>query len=353
MPQAEIHVKESDFSIKVPGSLRNDPHKEFEHRLKTGAHLKYLGDRKLFNVADKEWAQKTINGEVFYAHEYEGSILIIQLKTADNKFSLKHNVDGTFDRHLMDHPGENTVYSITSSNNGLESTHTFNLMTAGVSAVSIIIASLVLTVNLANAMVAAEAAIAAEEAVATFAGVEASVFPGVGLAIAVLAFIGIWLAYFLGKEIVLNLIYENRSKKTLTLVDHYAYNIGDNRSLPAKLPPLQSAMGFEFYSDAVICIDNYSKYRGIGIAMKFQKEDGSSLGVCVRNDIHANPNYSIKAYAKGQNTSAEDMYNACSGPLVTTDFAWDKDFIIKNCLDPVGFMQYNFAGIISFHDAAA
>jgi hypothetical protein len=45
---------------------------------------------------------------------YQGCILEVRLKTANGKLNLTHNQDGAFDRHLLDNPGENTVYSITS-----------------------------------------------------------------------------------------------------------------------------------------------------------------------------------------------------------------------------------------------
>jgi len=201
-----------------------------------------LQDQKLFDVSDKRWASATVDGEVCYAHEYEGCVLTVRLRTSNGKLNLSHNADGAFDRHLMGNPGENTVYSITSSNNGLESTHTFTVQSAGVASLTIIFAALVFTVNLANATAAAEAAVAAEEAVATFLGVETTVFPAVGVVVAVLAFIGIWIAYAVGREIMLNITYENRSSKSIKLVDHYAYNIGDNSLIPVTLDPLQTRL---------------------------------------------------------------------------------------------------------------
>ncbi|WP_433937358.1 hypothetical protein AB3662_22260 [Sorangium cellulosum] len=350
--QAAIKFNESTFTIKNRSDFRAEPEKEFQHRLKTREHLAYLQDMKLFDVSDSRWAKATVDGEVVYGHEYNGSVLTVRLKTRDGKLTLSHNEDGPLDRHLMDNPGESTVYSITSSNNGLESTHTFAVQSAGVASLTIVFAALVFTVNLANGAAAAQAAIDAGEAVATFCGVETTIFPGVGIVIAVLAFIGVWIAYAVGREIMLNLIYENRSSKTITLVDHYVYNIGDSKLIDATLSPLQKVGPFDFYSDVVVNIDNYSKIRGIGVSMKFQKEDGSSLIICIRNDIYHDAQYTIAQFPKGDTTSAEDAYNRCSGALRTSDFAWG-DLIVKNRLDEEGFQKYNFSGIISFHDAAA
>jgi hypothetical protein len=351
---ASIKFNESTFKISnVPG-FRAQPEKEFEHRLKTREHLTYLQTEKLFDVSGSRWAKKSIDGVMCYAHEYMGCLLIVRLKTADARFNLSHNEDGAFDRHLMDSPGEQIVYSITSANNGLESNHFFKAETIGLSSVGIICAALALTVNLANCMVAADAAIAASEAVATTFGVEATVFPGVGIAIAVLALIGVWIAYEIGREIMANLIFENRSTtRALTLVDQAFYNPDVSPpALPALLNHLHSDGFFEWYDDAVVDIDNYSKYKGIGVSLKFQKEDGSSLAICIRQDIYKDPHYTILALAKDDKTSAQQVYDNCtSGALVTEDFQWG-DLLVKNRLDPQGFNQYKFAGIISFNDVA-
>lgn len=104
-------------------------------------------------------------------------------------------------------------------NNGLESTHTFNATNAGMASVPILCVLLALTANLASGMAAAEAAVAAGGAAATVFGIQVTVIPVVGIVLAILGFIGIWIANAIGREIVLNIIYENRSKKTITLVD--------------------------------------------------------------------------------------------------------------------------------------
>lgn len=346
-----IKFKESGFSIKNKAEFRDKPELDFIHRLKTRDHLEYITSQKLFDVADPRWAKATVDGKVYYAHEYQESILVVELKTSDGRFSLSHNDDGAFDRHLMDNPGENTVYSITSKNNGLESSQTFSSMSAGLSSTGILLAALAFTTSLASGVAAMEAAAYVASAFAATVGVELNVLvPGIGLALAVLAFIGIWIAYSVGREIMLNLVFENRSNKTITLVDHYAYNIGDNQLMPVALPPLQSFPPFEFYSDVVVNIDNYSKIRGIGIAMKFQKEDKTSCLICIRNDIYHVPHYTIATLAKDDNTSAQDAYNNCNGDLVTTDFKWGTDLVVKNRLDQKGFGSYNFSGIMAFND---
>jgi hypothetical protein len=280
-------IKSSEFTINNPLNYRDKPEIEWMHKLGTRAHLNYLHDRKLFDVNGPEWAQATVNGEVVYAHEYEGCVFTVSLKAAKGKLTLSHNADGSLDRHLADHPGEDTVYAITSSNNGLESTQTFTVAQAGLGSIPIICLALVMTVSLANAMVAAEAALAAEAAVAAICGVEVTVFPIVGIVLAVLAFIGIWLAYILGREIMLNLTYENRSTKSIILFDHWVYNIGDSTLIPTELKPLHTVGPFEFYDDVKVLIDNYSKYKGIGVSMRFKKPGDKYLTICIRQDIYS------------------------------------------------------------------
>jgi hypothetical protein len=349
---AFVKIKSSTFTIKNTSDFRAQPEKAFEHRLKTRDHLAYLETEKLFDVSNSRWAKKTIDGEVCYGHEYMGCLFTVRLKTANGRFNLSHNEDGAFDRHLLNNPEEHTVYSITSSNNGLESTHTFNAMSAGMASAPIICVLLVLSVALANSVSAAQAATAAALAAATVYGVNVTVVPIIGIVIAILGFIGVWIAEAIGREIILNLIYENRSKKIITLVDHAVYNIGDNPLLPATLKPPRKDGIFEFYDDVVVCIDNDSKYRGIGVSMRFQREDESSLVICIRQDIYKDPHYTIVALPKGDKTSAAQIYDNCtSGDLVTEDFRWGNDLLVKNRLDPQGFKQYKFAGIIAFNDA--
>ena len=351
---ATINFKHSEFVVKSPPSLRGQPETEFIHRLTTRAHLKYLQDAKLLNVSDSQWSKATVDGEVCYAHKYENSILMVRLKTANGKFNLTQNETGAFDRHLLDNPGEDVVYAITSSNNGLESTKTFSVESAGIISIAIICAALTLTVQLAYGVAAAAAAASAETAVATILGVELSIaVPGVLIVLAVLAFIGIWIAYSVGRDIVLNLCYENRSTtQSINLVDHYVYNIGDSPLVsPVTLSPLTSVPPFEFYSDVAITIDNYSKIRGIGVSLKFEKEDGTSLVICIRNDIYHRAYYAIQHYPKGDQTTAKSVYDTCGGDLVSADVPWGKDLLVKNRLNPVEFNGYNFSGIISFNDA--
>lgn len=351
--QGNINFKDSGFKVQNLPAFRADPMKEYAHRLQTRAHLEYLNDRKLFDVSKPEWAKATVDGEVVYAHEYEGCILTLRLKTADGKLNLTHNEDGTFDRHLMGTPGENTVWSITSSNNGLVSTQTLSIETTGITALALVIAALGFTVSLATGIAAADAAVAAAAVLADYfvGSIISASASGIGIALAVLAFIGIWIAYSVGREIIVNLAYENRSTtKTIMLTDHYVYNIGDNKLTSAKLPPLTSVPPFEFYSDVVVQVDNYSKIRGIGVSMKFQRDDGSFLIICIRNDIYKYPRYTIKAYPKGDTTSAQNAYDNCNGDFVPGDFTWGSDLVVKNTLDVAPFNNYNFSGIFSFND---
>jgi hypothetical protein len=356
---ASIKFNESSFKTRNKTEFRAQPEKEFEHRLNTRHHLAYVQDEKLFDVRDPRWAKHTIDGEVAYAHRYEGGIVLVRLKTADGRLNLSHNEDGTLDRHLMDDDrGQDTVLTITSKNNGMESHIIFKTETIAYSSVGIICAALGMTVFLASGLIAAEAAAAAGVVVATTLGINASVaVPAVGIALAVLALIGMWIAFEIGREIVVNLIYENRSANTpLTLVDTYVYDIpipDDMPSLPIKFKQLWTdSDGFDWYDAVVIDADNESKYKGVGVSMKFQKADGTSLVICIRQDIHANPNYTIKAFPAGDTTSAHQVYNECtSGGLVTQDTPWGN-LIVKNTLKPDQFNNYKFAGILSFNDAA-
>jgi len=345
-----IKFNESTFQVKNLAAFRDKPEVDFAHRLKTKDHLAYLEAEKLFDVTDPRWAKATINGEVHYAHEYDGCVFEVRLQTANAQLTLSHNHDGALDRHLMDNPGEHIVYSITSKNNGLESTQTFSAQAAGMASAPILAACIGCTIALANGLIAMEAE-SYVAAVLSFCGLEVTVnsiaVPVVGLVLAVLAFIGVWIAYAIGREIMLNLIYENRSNQTIKLVDHYVYNIGDNGSpFPATLKPLQSAPPFDIYDDVVVCIDNYSKFKGIGVSMIFQKQDQSRLAICIRQDIYKNPAYQMFPTT---GTALEVYANCGDGPLITTDWWWGKDLYIKNCMNPEEFMNYNFSGIISFH----
>jgi hypothetical protein len=354
---ATINFDKGTFTVRNRPELRAYPETEWQHRLTTREHLTHLRNessrlgKQVFDIRNSQWwHQQRIAGELCYVNEYKGGALIVRLKTAGGKFNLGHNEDGAFDRYLMDHPGEHVVYSLTSSNNGLESTHTFAATQAGIGSFAIVLAALVLTVNLAIGVAAAEAAVEAGIAVATIFGIEVTVFPEVGIVLAILCFIGLWLAYALGREIMLNLVYENRSKKTIKLVDHYFYNIGEhNPAGPVTLGPLQDVAGFEFYSDIVINVDNSSKFRGIGVSMVFQDENDSTLEICIRNDIYHFPYYTI-GFWDGAVIPAYEAYSYCGGELRLEDFNWNN-LIVKNRLDPSGFYQYTFAGILSFHDA--
>jgi hypothetical protein len=105
----------------------------------------------------------------------------------------------------------------------------------------------------------------------------------------------------------------------------------------------------------VINIDNYSKYRGVGISMKFKKEDGALLVICLRNDIYYSGSYTIAKYPEGDKTSPQDVYDNCKAALNLDDFKdfqWGSDLVVKNSLDPAGFGAYNLAGLLTFHDPA-
>lgn len=265
----------------------------------------------------------------------------------------------SFDHFLKNHPGENTVYSLTSSNNGLESTNTISSATVGFSSTGIIIAGLIFTFQAAAATAANAAILAADAAaqIASVIGIEVNVaVPGAGIILTVLAFIGIWIAYSIGRNIILNLIYENRSSKTLTLVDFAAYNIGSRPIKDRILKPLSEVtigtppVTFDFYDDVVIDLTNYSKYKGVGVSLKFQKPDKTNLIVCIRNDIHKDPHYGISVV---DDETAESFYENCTGSEDDRnfkDYAWGDDIVVKNNLDSEGWKSYNFNGIISFHD---
>jgi hypothetical protein len=357
---ATIKFNESTFTVKNLPEYRADPEKEFAHRLQTRDHLKYLQDENLFDVRDPRWAKKTIDGEVCYAHAYENGLLIVRLKTADGKLNLTHNEDGTLDRHLMDNPSENPVYSITSANNNLESYVFFKTSTIGFSSLGIVCFGLAMTYGLASGLAAAEAGEAAGVAVTALLGIDVNVLlPGVGIALAVLAFIGIWIAYEIAREIVVNLNYENRSATMpLTLVDSYVYDIPmppDIPPLPVTLNHLHGIEGWELYDNVVINADNESKYKGVGVSLKFQKADGSSLIICIRQDIYHQPKYAIVPLNPGDTTGAWKIYDDLSysvvAPLKTEDFPWGN-LVVKNTLKPDAFNNYKFTGIFSFNDAS-
>ena len=238
---ATFTVNSSTFSINNNPGFRDQPEIEFAHRLKTREHLTFLQTEKLYDFNDARWAKATVDGEVVYGHEYEDCVFTVRLRTGDGRLTLTDNEDGTLDRHLANTPGETTVYSLTSSNNGIESTHTFSAINAGMASVPILCLCIALTAALATGMSAAAAATAAATAVASIYGIPVTVFPGAGIILAVLALVALWTVFAIEREIMLNLIYENRStKKTITLVDHYVYNIGDNPlNIPATLKPLR------------------------------------------------------------------------------------------------------------------
>ncbi len=105
----------------------------------------------------------------------------------------------------------------------------------------------------------------------------------------------------------------------------------------------------------MINADNESKYKGVGVSMKFQKEDGTSLIICIRQDIYHEPKYAIVPLNQGDTTSAYQIYYDLSegavAPLRTEDFPWGN-LIVKNTLKPDPFYNYKFAGIFSFNDAS-
>lgn len=353
-PMAEIEATDSAFEIRVPTSLRSQPELEFTHRLQTRDHLSYLKNEKLFDVNDSRWGKKIVDGKTVYFHKFQGCILLATLEHP--KFKLNDSDNTLFDQHLKSNPGEITVFSLTSQNNGIESSHTITLSTVGLASIPIILAGIVLTYNLATGVAAAadaaaiaEAAALVEEEIVEAVGMPLRLsIPGIGIILSILALIGIWVAYLIGRNIILNVIYENRSSKTITLVDHSVWNIGDKKLNNAVLKPVKTVNGIDYYTDVVIDVANDSKYMGVGLSLKFEKEDKTHLIICIRNDIYKQPYYSI---AVSEDT-AEQFYNKCNSQLDKKDFEWGKDLIVKNNLDADGFQHYNFNGIISFHDPA-
>jgi hypothetical protein len=61
-----IDSKDGKLLVKSPPSFRDQPEIEFQHRLNTRAHFKFLQDEKLFDVSDRRWAKATVDGEVCY-----------------------------------------------------------------------------------------------------------------------------------------------------------------------------------------------------------------------------------------------------------------------------------------------
>lgn len=345
---ATYEVKSSAFKIKVPSAQRNQPELEFEHRKKTGNHLSYLKNENLFNINDPRWGKKTENGQAIYFHRYEGTLLTVTLEHP--KFKLSHSDNTLFDQHLQDNPSENTVFVLTSKCDGIESTHTMTASTMGFTSVGLVVAGLSFTYGVALGVEAAEAAALAGTEITMVLGMEVNVVaPGVGVVLAILALIGVWIAWAVERNIFINVIYENRSSKTIKLVEHYAYNIKDDGKVDKVVltPFVPDPDGFDSYDDVVFDVANDWKNYGIGLSLKFQKEDGSHLIICFRNDIHYSANYCI---AVSNDSPYNVYYNCVSGTVSKEDFKWDN-VVVKNCIDTEDFKNYKIHGIISFHDS--
>src|SRR5262249_54868764 len=100
----------------------------------------------------------------------------------------------------------------------------------------------------------------------------------------------------------------------------------------------------------VVNVDNVSKFNGVGVSMKFQQDDGTSLVLCVRNDIYKDPHYSATLLKKDEKKTAQQVYDECTiGGLPTQDPTWGT-FKVTNRLDKQSFNNYKFLGIISFND---
>lgn len=110
--------------------------------------------------------------------------------------------------------------------------------------------------------------------------------------LAILAFIVMLSMYLGARNIVLNLRYENRGKRTLQLVECHAYDI-DDITTPVDVQGLHTEDGFDICDRVSYQNANLSKYK----------------------------------------------HDYESGPLT-----------IRNFLDPAGFEEYKFTGIFSFHD---
>ena len=335
MSQRNLHVTKIDQVVSMKPEYRNDPTKEWELRAMTQRHLQYLHDSKLLDVNNKEhWGrQDDANGKPVFVHFYQ-------------RHALKISHGG---------PQENPVLVVTSTD-GLGNNCSMNISAAGagISLTAITVAGLAIVLQMGFAAMAAEDALAAAGAAAGSALGEAAieitcaeVLGPIGIALAVLSFI-IVLAMFLGeRDIALNLRYENRSsKKSVKLVGCWTWNLIDlPTEPPAEMQPVGTVDGFDVYDVVSYQHDNTRKSEGVGLSLLFQS-GAEYANVCIRNDIHKWPTLGIQPGKR----DPKDFYYDLPQTQINTPTAWGS-LVIRNTFKVEEFNNYQFHGIISFHDA--
>lgn len=334
-----LKVTELGDVTSMKSQFRGAPEVEVRHREETRKHLEYISSHKLLNVGGEAWGHHTIGTNDVYAHFYGDHSLkvVVPQKGA--------NADG---------PTEHIVVDIHSTDqDGNETRMTMSAGTFGMSEIAIAITCLALVTKVGiSSMLAEDAIVEAGVAAGEAMGEEAveitaaEVLGPVGIALAILAFI-VMLGMYLGaRNIALNLRYENRSKRVLHLVECYAYDLDDIKT-PVDVKGLHIQDDFDVYDCVSYQNTNESKYKGVGLSLAFTCDGAGRLLICIRNDIYGNPQMNIAVAEQ----SAQEFYSNCNGgdKQLTHDVEWGP-LIVKNYLDPAGFNDYKFAGIISFHD---
>jgi hypothetical protein len=334
-----LKVNEIGDVTSMKSQFRGSPEVEVRHRAETRDHLEYITANKLFNVGGSAWGHHSVGADDVYAHFYGDHSLkvVVPKKGADPAGPTEHIIVNI---HSTDQDGNETRMTMSAA-------------TFGMTEIAIAITCLALVAKVGIASMLAEDAIVeagvlageamGEEAVEITA---AEVLGPVGIALAILAFI-VMLGMYLGaRNIALNLRYENRSKRAVRLVECFAYDVDDIK-VPVDVKGLHMMDGFDVYDCISYQNTNESKYKGVGLSLAFTGDGAGRLLVCIRNDIYGNPQMNIAV----SDQSAHAFYDNCNGGnrQLNHDVAWGP-LTVKNYLDPDGFNNYKFSGIISFHE---
>lgn len=367
----------SNFEMMTPRKYRNDPATAWTHRMKARAHVDFLQSNKFLNVEKAPWGMTTYEGQDWYHHTYEGNTLLITVRSKDGQHKLNHSNNAALENFLKDTPEQDTIFELRYVDDGTDyiSTCQMSALAVGLTSVGLVIAGVALfaTAALGTFEVTSEIGIAIGAAVLEATGVELNVvLPGIGVVLIVLALIGLWIAYAIGRNISLNLTFENRSKQNLKIVDYMLYNLPadhfkdrkfEDIKKPGGMPMLglhESVKGgipVDSYDTFDVALVNYSKYKGVGLAFKFTDAANNPFTVAFRNDIYYEGHFLV---GTGDNPalvqSAQSAYdNAGQAYPGAVSVPWydgqkkAKGYIRLN-LDAAGFHEYKFAGIISFHD---
>jgi hypothetical protein len=367
MPQITFADQGSKFAMGAPSKYRDRPEFDWAHRMKARDHVSYLMAHKFLDPQkpNSEWGEKTHEGEDWYYHEYQGNFMMITVRTEDNRVKFNHKDIASFDTFLEDTPSANVIFDIRYIDNGTDYVSTCQMsgLAVGLTTAGLVLAGVAFFCVAAFEGFASEGTIAAAILAAT--GLELNVIiPGAGIILCVLAFIGIFLAYELGRNIEINISVQNRSSQDLKIVNYYFYNISEEnipkttRDIYQKINDGGVTMkklhevkekGLPFPLDVYDIFDvqivNYSKYKGIGLALKFIDSADHPITIAIRNDIYHDGRLGV--FMNG--VSAEAAYSG-AGLEYTAPLKHDwGGGVIKITLDPEKFHKYNFAGIISFH----